>query len=187
MSPLLGTAGGSPLVVHIPEHLFDVRSDHAFGMPGSGLTPGSAFLPLGIAHNPRLQLGFRRDTHTLSVPPRSGVKMQRWGRAQPFRQLSWSTSEKRYKVLNTHRGLPEHRAQRPRSKLSVKRDDRSSALGVAELHMTAALADLDEPGLTERRDHTRSGNDRKAWAHAAISTEAMIGGSPESGSGASSK
>lgn len=69
MSPLLGTAGGSPLVVHIPEHLFDVRSDHAFGMPGSGLTPGSAFLPLGIAHNPRLQLGFRRDTHTLSVPP----------------------------------------------------------------------------------------------------------------------
>jgi hypothetical protein len=68
-------------------------------------------------------------------------------RAAAFRQVPCSTSEKRYEVLDAHRGLPEHRAERPRSELSVKRDDRSPASGVAELHMTAALADLHEASL----------------------------------------
>lgn len=53
--------------------------------------------------------------------------------------------------------------------------------------VAAALADPREACLAERRNRLRSRDDRKPGTHAAISTEAMIGGSLASGAGTSSK
>jgi hypothetical protein len=69
----------------------------------------------------------------------------------------------------------------------MERDDRRPSRFVPELYVAAALADPREACLAERRDHFRSRDDRKPGTHAAISTEAMIGGSLASGAGTSSK
>ncbi len=69
----------------------------------------------------------------------------------------------------------------------MKWDDCRSAQRVAHLDVTPTLSHPDEAGLSERSNRFRSGEDRKLRAHAAISTDAMIGGSLTSGAGASSK
>ena len=69
----------------------------------------------------------------------------------------------------------------------MERDDRCPSRFVPELGVAAALADTREACLSERCDHLRSRDDRKPGTHAAISTEAMIGGSLASGAGTSSK
>jgi hypothetical protein len=62
----------------------------------------------------------------------------------------------------------------------VTRHDRGSAFSVAKLHVTTSLADFAEGRLCERVNRIPSGNGRKSWTRTAISTEAMIGGSPNS-------
>jgi hypothetical protein len=69
----------------------------------------------------------------------------------------------------------------------MQRHDCRPPVAVAKLHMAPPLADLFEPRLTKGSDDVGSGRDRKPRTHAAISTEAMIGGSFDSGNGASSK
>lgn len=69
----------------------------------------------------------------------------------------------------------------------MERDDRRPSRFVPELDVTAALTDLREASPAECRDRLRSRDDRKPRTHAAISTEAMIGGSLVSGAGTSSK
>ena len=69
----------------------------------------------------------------------------------------------------------------------MKRDDCCSSRFVPEFDVAAALADPGEASLAERRDRFRARDDRKPGTHAAISTEAMIGGSLASGAGTSSK
>jgi hypothetical protein len=69
----------------------------------------------------------------------------------------------------------------------MERDDRCPSRFVPEFDVAAALADPREARLGERRDHIRSRDDRKPGTHAAITTEAMIGGSLASGVGTSSK
>ena len=66
-------------------------------------------------------------------------------------------------------------------------DDGCPACFVTELDMAAPLADLLEANLLERSNRVLTGGDRDARAHAAISTDAIIGGSDTSGTGASSK
>ncbi len=66
-------------------------------------------------------------------------------------------------------------------------NDRRPSGFVPKLDVTAALADPREARPAEHRDRFRSRDDRKPRTHAAISTEAMIGGSLASGAGTSSK
>ncbi len=69
----------------------------------------------------------------------------------------------------------------------MKRDNRRPPGGGSELHVAPTLTHPNEAGLSERLNRFRSRDDRKLRAQAAISTDAMIGGSFVSGTGASSK
>jgi len=53
--------------------------------------------------------------------------------------------------------------------------------------MASPLADLLEPGLAERAHCLCAGDDRETRIHAAMSIDAMIGGSAACGTGLSSK
>ena len=66
-------------------------------------------------------------------------------------------------------------------------DDGCPACLVTKLDMAAPLADLMEASLLERSNRVLTGDDGETRAHAAISTDAIIGGSDTSGTGASSK
>jgi len=69
----------------------------------------------------------------------------------------------------------------------MKQHDRRSAFGISELYLAPALPHVLEPNDPRRANRLPPRDDRKARAHAAISIEAMIGGSQAFGSGASSK
>lgn len=69
----------------------------------------------------------------------------------------------------------------------MERHDRGTPVGMPQLDVAAALADFGEACSRESTYDLRPGQRREAWTHAAISTETMIGGSPCSGNGASSK
>jgi hypothetical protein len=69
----------------------------------------------------------------------------------------------------------------------MKRHDRRATGRVPELGVTTALTNLIESSASQCANDVRSGDDREPRGHAAISTEAMIGGSAPSGRGSSSK
>lgn len=68
----------------------------------------------------------------------------------------------------------------------MERHDHDATVLVPQLHMAPALPAASEAASLERFDDLRARKARELGAHAATSTEAMIGGSP-AGRGASSK
>lgn len=103
------------------------------------------------------------------------------------RIIASECSQQRRKLFDGEPGLPEDRAKRSWRELAVERHDHDTAVGGFELDVASSLTHPLEARLVECAGDVRSRDDREARAHAAISTEAMIGGSPRSGAGASSK
>jgi hypothetical protein len=66
-------------------------------------------------------------------------------------------------------------------------DDRRPTSGIPKLDVASLLTHLLEAGGFQSTNRLGARDDRKSRAHAATSTEAMIGGSTPSGTGSSSK
>ena len=96
-------------------------------------------------------------------------------------------SEKSRELLDGEGCLAKDRAERSGGELTMERNDRCSSFVVTELHMASPLADLLEAGLAERPHCLCAGDDRQTRIHAAMSIDAMIGGSAACGTGLSSK
>jgi hypothetical protein len=95
-------------------------------------------------------------------------------------------SEKGDEFRRRERGLPQDRAQRPGSELTMQRDD-DRATVPAELHVTASVADLLITHFGKSDDDSGAADDGERRTHAESWTVAMIGGSMSSGSASSSK
>ncbi len=71
--------------------------------------------------------------------------------------------------------LSQNRTQRPSGQLAMQWDDHRLAFCVAQLHVAAALAHLNESNLGQGAHCGVTRDSRQARAHAGMSTGAMIG------------